>query len=111
MSVAGEEGGLIAQKFSEKFYKSTVWKICRNSYISERINVDGGLCEICHDVAGYEVHHRIKLTKENITNPEVALNHNNLLYLCDKCHKREHFADAYGLNYVFIDGVPSPRQG
>lgn len=51
--------------------------------------VDGGLCETCHEKPGYIVHHRIPLTPENVSNPEVSLNHHNLKYDCKECHDEE----------------------
>ena len=37
-----------------------------------------------------EVHHKIKLTPENLANPGIALNHANLEALCKDCHQAEH---------------------
>jgi hypothetical protein len=36
------------------------------------------------------VHHRIWLTPENINDPNVSLNHENLELLCQDCHNKEH---------------------
>ena len=36
------------------------------------------------------MHHKIKLTPENINRPEVALNWRNLIALCKDCHLKEH---------------------
>ena len=41
-------------------------------------------------VPGEEVHHKIRLTPENISNPAIALNWDNLELLCKKCHMEEH---------------------
>ena len=41
-------------------------------------------------VPGDEVHHKIRLTPENIKDPQVALNWNNLELLCKDCHNQEH---------------------
>ena len=54
--------------------------------IDKRILIDGGLCEECHERAGYIVHHRTLLTPANISDPEVSLNHANLEFVCKKCH-------------------------
>lgn len=77
-------------RFAAEFYKSHVWKICKKAYANSR----GGLCERCAArgliVPGEEVHHKKHLTPENITDPAVALNWNNLELLCKDCHISEH---------------------
>ena len=75
----------MAREFAEAFYKSAAWLHCREAYI-EHVH---GLCERCHR-PGYIVHHKIYLTPDNIADPDVALNFDNLEYLCLDCHNREH---------------------
>ena len=52
------------------------------------------LCERCLEqgkaTTAREVHHKIKLTRENLNNPEVSLNWENLMLLCDACHEEMH---------------------
>ena len=79
-------GGGTMKDFAYSFYRSAAWKKCRQSYIDKRILIDGGLCEECHERAGYIVHHRTLLTPANIRDPEVSLNHANLEFVCKKCH-------------------------
>lgn len=78
------------KEFAEKFYNSTEWKKCRTAY---RKKV-GGLCERCLKegkiVPGVIVHHRIYISPEQIDNPEVTLNFQNLELLCRSCHEQEH---------------------
>lgn len=83
------------KEFAKKFYKSNKWKKCRTAYISTRTLIDGGLCEECHEQIGYIVHHKIMLTPDNINNPEVSLNHDNLEYVCHSCHDK---FEGHGLN-------------
>ena len=78
----------MAKEYAKHFYKSKAWKKCRASYIAERHTIDGGLCEICKDRLGYIVHHKKWITPENINNPDIILNHNNLQYVCLNCHNR-----------------------
>lgn len=78
----------MALDFAKSFYTSKRWRQCRAAYIAERVNVDGGACEECHDAQGYIVHHKVMLTAENINDPDVSLNHNNLAYVCKRCHDR-----------------------
>lgn len=80
----------MAKEFAKKFYHSDKWIKCRNAYISERVSVDGGLCEICREVPGIELHHKIVLNPANINDPEITLNHNNLVWLCKDCHFKQH---------------------
>lgn len=85
----------MAQEWAKAFYRSKKWIKCRSSYIKERILEDGGLCEECHDKPGYIVHHKIILTPENISDPEIALNHRYMEYVCKNCHD---LFDGHGLN-------------
>lgn len=87
------------KQWAEKFYQSTVWKRCRNLYIQNRINIDGGLCERCHKKIGYIVHHKIYLTQLNIANPSISLSLENLEYLCHQCHDIEHL----NANHLRVD--------
>lgn len=86
----------MAQEFAKAFYHGNAWKKCRYDYIQKRILYDGGLCERCKDKTGYTVHHKKHLTPQNINNPDVTLNHNNLEYLCKDCHDLEpaHWKDS-----------------
>lgn len=80
----------MAKEFSRAFYKSRTWQDCRNSYAAYR----GHLCEMCLRrgilARGEIVHHKIPLTPENIEDPEIALNFNNLELLCRSCHAEVH---------------------
>lgn len=76
----------MAKEWAKPFYKSTKWKKCRDSYIAERIAIDGGMCETCKQNLGYIVHHKILLTPDNINDPDIALNHDCLEYDCKECH-------------------------
>ena len=80
----------MAKEFAKKFYRSKAWKKCRESYIAKRKAIDGGVCERCKDNIGYIVHHKEELTIYNINDSSVTLNHDNLEYVCKKCHDNEH---------------------
>ena len=75
----------MAKDYAEGFYNSAAWLKCRAAYI-EHVH---GLCERCHR-PGYIVHHKCYLTPDNINDPDVTLNFDNLEYLCLKCHNKEH---------------------
>ena len=73
-------------KIAMRFYKSKEWLRCRESYISSV----HGICEHCNG-AGYIVDHITELNASNIDDPEIALNHDNLQYLCIPCHNIKTF--------------------
>jgi len=75
----------MAQDFSIAFYHSAKWQRARAAKIASVF----GLCERCHH-RGYIVHHKILLTADNINDDNVTLDLNNLEYLCQQCHNREH---------------------
>lgn len=79
--------------FARKFYKSQAWKQCRASYIKSV----GGLCERCYRNGlvrpAVMVHHKVYITPQNVNNPDVTLNWNNLEALCTDCHAAEHAKD------------------
>ena len=85
----------MAQEWAKWFYKGKAWQRCRWSYIQSRMMIDGGKCEVCKDRQGYIVHHIEGLTRTNINDPEVSLNHENLSYECKLCHDMN---DGHGLN-------------
>ena len=73
-----------------QFYKTALWVECRKNYL-KRV---GGLCEKCKKkgliVPAEIVHHKIHLNAENINDPTISLNPDNLEALCRKCHGDEH---------------------
>lgn len=81
----GVGGGNVAREFAERFYKSKAWRDCRDAYFIYR----HGLCERCGR-PGAIVHHRIYLTPQNINDPNVSLNWENLELTCQDCHNNEH---------------------
>ena len=102
----------MAKEWAKAFYKSTAWKKCRASYIAYRQSIDGGICEVCRERTGYIVHHKVVLTPQNISNPDISLNHNLLRYDCKDCHDREEehaFVKSSSLLCSFgSDGQPIP---
>lgn len=78
----------MAKEFASTFYQSRRWRDARAAYISMRLNVDGGVCEVCHSKLGEIVHHIEHLTARNISDPEVAFGLDNLQYVCLECHNQ-----------------------
>ena len=74
----------------KEFYRTKAWQDCRNRYFE----MVGGLCETCRAkgkiVKGEIVHHKIELTPDNIDNPDITLNWDNLQCLCRECHAEVH---------------------
>lgn len=85
---------MVPRRVSEPFYHSKAWIHTRSAYI----NSVSGLCERCLAKGiikpGYIVHHKHYLTEDNITDPSVTLNWDNLEYLCFACHQAEHFGKS-----------------
>lgn len=75
----------MAREFSKAFYNSQLWKDTR-AYILKR---DKFLCVECGRPAE-EVHHIKHLTPQNINDPNVTVNPDNLKSLCRECHFNEH---------------------
>lgn len=75
----------MAREFAKEFYQSKEWKNLRN-YIFKR---DKGLCQKCGE-PGKIVHHKVYLTPNNIHDPNIALNEDNLVLLCKDCHEKVH---------------------
>ena len=78
------------KEFARKFYASVAWKETRKAYRKSQ----GGLCERCKAkgliTPGEIVHHKVYLTPENINDPNVTLNFDNLELVCRACHEEEH---------------------
>lgn len=76
--------------WARSFYGSVQWRKCRQGFISYK----RGLCERCLAkgliTPGRQVHHKVYLTPENINDPKVSLNWDNLELLCEKCHEEIH---------------------
>lgn len=83
----------------QTFYGTIAWKECREAY-KKRAQ---GLCERCLKAGIYTpgeiVHHKIELTAENVADPSISLNFDNLELLCREHHAAAH--KAAPRRYVF----------
>jgi len=70
------------QKIKEAFLKSSKWQSMRQQIISR----DGGVCSICGFDTSLNVHH----IKSHYYFPDLALDPDNLITLCQKHHKEIH---------------------
>ena len=72
-------------KVLHNFYKSPAWLAAREL----KIVTVNSLCERCGQV-GIEVHHKERLSVDNVYDSSVSLNQDNLELLCRECHNKEH---------------------
>jgi 5-methylcytosine-specific restriction endonuclease McrA len=93
-------GSRVQTSFAHDFYQSWPWIKCARGYKQEK----AGLCERCLAkgliVPGEEVHHKIRLTPENINDPAIALSWDNLELLCKNCHLEEHKAPRWRADHL-----------
>lgn len=96
----------MSQPYARAFYSSIQWQECREAYARSKKY----LCEDCLAKGLYTpgeiVHHITHITPENIDDPMVTLNFDNLRLVCRKCHAEEHkqrdrryVVDEYGRVY------------
>lgn len=78
----------MAREFAKAFYNSRAWQECRAAYIKMVF----GICERCGE-PGEIVHHKCKITPDNINDPSVTLSMDNLELLCQRCHNRDEYGE------------------
>ena len=100
-----------------KFYNSKAWRKLAHCYTESK----AWCCENCHNAnidytqplyKQLHCHHKIELTDENIDNPEISLNENNLILLCRACHNAAHGEDGGTVirEDLFFDENGMPRK-
>ena len=106
----------MSREFAKAFYGSKQWQECRESYARSKRY----LCEDCLSKGLYTpgeiVHHIKELSPENINDPRVTLNFDNLRLVCRKCHAEEHqqrdrryVVDEYGRVYLKQEKLAEKR--
>ena len=74
------------RKRLQAFYKSSEWRQAREIALMR----DKYLCVMCSQegktVPAEIVHHKKYLNEENVNNPDIALNQDNLVSLCSEHH-------------------------
>lgn len=89
------------REFAKAFYKSKAWVDCRESYLKSV----GYKCEDCLakgiETPAVIVHHIEELNPDNINDPEVTMNFDNLKAVCRKCHADEHINHVNARRYFF----------
>ena len=78
------------REFATDFYHSRAWTQTRDNYAAEHHH----LCERCLNKGIYRpgviVHHKTFLTPDNINDPGISLNPDNLMLVCRDCHAALH---------------------
>lgn len=96
----------MAREFARKFYRSKQWQKAR-VYVLQR---DNYLCTMCGSPAE-EVHHIIHLTPENISDPNITINPQNLSSLCKDCHHKVHERGKYAKHEVVRENLKFDKNG
>ena len=84
--------------YSRSFYRSKKWKTTSRMYMTSR----NYICERCGSPASI-CHHRHYITPNNIGDPTITLNPDNLECLCHACHNKEHSKIPLHNNGVSFD--------
>lgn len=69
----------------KSFYNSAAWIKLSNVVRTQSYH----LCQLCQQ-PGDEIHHIIPITLDNLDNPRITLNPDNLICLCHDCHNAIH---------------------
>lgn len=86
----------MAAPWARWFYRSKGWRACRAAFLDSK----HWLCERCHAPAVI-AHHKVWLTRKNITDPGITLGWWNLEALCKDCHNKEHHRVVSGTREGF----------
>lgn len=71
--------------YARSFYKGKAWREVSALYMSSKAYI----CERCGAVATI-CHHKKYITPQNINDPAITFNMDNLEALCQECHNLEH---------------------
>ena len=86
------------------FYHTQAWENCRESFLKSK----RGLCEMCLKegiiTPARVVHHRKPITPDNVNDPAITLNFDNLMALC-----QDHHAFVHGSLYDPTTGKSKRR--
>lgn len=92
----------MAQSWAMELYQSKAWRDLRQALILQR----GLRCEECGKLVPLPSmligDHVQELTPENVHDPTIALNPDNVRLVCDDCHNRKHKRFGYNSKAVYI---------
>ena len=94
------------REFARAFYNSKEWRTCSRAFMQSRHYV----CDRCGGVAVI-CHHKNHLSPENINNPAVTLNWENLEALCMDCHNLEHMRADSVTTFAEDGSIASVTEG
>lgn len=100
---------MIAIDKLKRFYTLKPWRD-----LSYNLKIQAsGKCSRCDyqviDIADYKYligHHKIELTEDNIDDPNISLNPDNIEIICHWCHNKEHKRFGHGKKVYIIYGPP-----
>lgn len=89
-----------------KFYCTQAWQdLSYNSKIAAR-----GKCSRCGYIADKMSeligHHKIELTEDNVDDPNISLNRENIEVICQQCHNKQHRRFGSKQNVYIVYGSP-----
>jgi hypothetical protein len=89
-----------------KFYCTQAWQdLSYNSKIAA-----GGKCSRCGYIADKMSeligHHKIELTEDNVDDPNISLNRENIEVICQQCHNKQHRRFGSKQNVYIVYGSP-----
>lgn len=92
----------MAQSWAMALYQSRQWRELRQALILQR----GLHCEECGRLvthpSGLIGDHIQELTPENVNDPAIALNQDNVRLICEDCHNKKHKRFGYNSKAVYI---------
>ena len=91
----------MAHEYAKAFYKGSSWNKCKNGYLKSK----NYICERCGEIATI-CHHKKHISPQNINDPNITLNWDNLQALCLDCHNSVH-----GKGTSCIKGISFDEEG
>jgi hypothetical protein len=92
----------MAEEWARTLYLSRAWVELRQRLILQR----GPVCEQCGavvaDTSGLVGHHKVALTPQNVTDPTITLNPDNVELICLKCHNAKHKRFGHQVHKVYV---------
>ena len=100
-----ERGGKNLKEYARSFYTGKQWKETSKAFMTSK----NYICERCGAVATI-CHHIKYITPENITDPFITLNWENLEALCIDCHNAEHTGKASDFIFNYSGEVRAVKE-
>ena len=92
----------MAQPWAMALYQSRQWRELRQALIIER----GLHCQLCGRLVSHPSNligdHIEEITPDNVNNPAISLNPDNVQLICEDCHNRKHKRFGYNAKAAYI---------